>query len=78
MVKTVGNQLPQPVQNVLLLVSGEGGVTGSKLLQKGPFQKFLRIPFSTSYLSNAAVVHPSKGGGCVKVGKTAQRSVGVP
>lgn len=77
MVRTVGNQLPQPVQNVLL-VSGEGGVTGSKLLQKGPFYMFLKIPFSTSYLSNAAIIHPSKGGGCEQVGKTLQRSVGVP
>lgn len=51
-----GEPAASSVQNVLLLVSGEGGVTGSKLLQKGPFQKFLRIPFSTSYLSNAAVI----------------------
>lgn len=61
--------LPQPVQNVLLLVSGEGGVTGTKLLQRSPFQKLLRIPLSTSCLSNAAVIHPSKGRAYEEIGK---------
>lgn len=74
--RTVRNQLPQPVQYVLRLVSGEGGVTGSTL-QRSPFYMFLRIPFSTSYLSNAAVIYLTKGGGCEKDGKTPQTSVGV-
>ena len=75
MVRTVGNQLPQAV-HVLCLVLGEGGVTGS-MLQRSPFYMFLRILFSTSYLSNAAVFYLTKGGGCEKDGKTPQASAGV-
>lgn len=76
MVKTVGNQIPCLVLHVLHVVSEEGGVTGSTL-QRSPFHVFLRIPFSTSYLSNAAVIYLTKGGGCKKDGKAPRVSVGV-
>lgn len=41
------------------------------------FYMFLRILFSSSYLSSAAVIYLTKGGGCEKDGKTPQTSAGV-
>lgn len=75
MARTVGNQLPQAVC-VLRLVFEEGGVTGS-MLQRSPFYMFLRLLFSTSCLSDAAVSDLTKGGGCEKDGKTPQTSAGM-
>lgn len=75
MVRMVGNQLPQ-AGHVLCSVVGEGGVTGS-VLQRSPFYMFLRILFSTSDLSNAAVIYLTRDGGCEKDGKIPQTSAGV-
>lgn len=45
MVRTVGNQLPQPVQNVPLLVSGEEGADWEQTSSEGPILKVSQDSF---------------------------------